>query len=201
MANFLNKILKFTYTLKPILHNRIILYLFAAVALFELIYFLNIQDIYSASTLVLIGLLTSFFNKNMTVILFIAIVLTHVLKYGRKSYSEGMDTMDKAKDSDKNINDEDESDKKNKPKPDKESTDKALNDLSKLGNISDKLNKVAKSSDTEKDKIREELINSLSDMKETRNKIVENVQQIAPLVEKFQGYVQDFKKYKELQDQ
>ena len=92
----LNKLLKLKYNFNPILHNRVILYFFFAIALFDLLYFLNNKDMFSFSALILIGILTSFFNKNMTVILFVAIIFTHILKYGRSSF-EGLDNMDSKK--------------------------------------------------------------------------------------------------------
>jgi hypothetical protein len=179
MANYFNRFIKFTYNFTPILHNRIILYLFVAVALFELVYYLNIKDMFSFSSLILIGILTSFFNKNMIVILFTSIIFTHILKYGPSSYSEGMDTMDN------NEDDEDEEDSKKS-----DSTDNVVDELSKIKSLSEKINKFTK------DDKKGELIENLQDIKDTRDKIVENVQNMQPLLKKFQGYVEKYKDYK-----
>jgi predicted transcriptional regulator len=180
MAKLLNKIKNLSYNLGPLLHNRIILYFFTAVALFELLYFLTINDMFAFSTLILIGILTSFFNKNMTVILFIAIIFTHILKYGRSSYSEGMDNKDE--DVDKKLSST-------------ESSDQVVDELSKIKNLSEKINKIA---DTKDDK-KNDLIEHLQDIKETRDKIIENVQNMQPLLNKFEGYVEKFKEYKNSQ--
>jgi hypothetical protein len=48
------------------------------------------NDYYSAAIFGLIGFLTSFFSKNMIVILFIAIAFTNIIKYGAKAGVEGM---------------------------------------------------------------------------------------------------------------
>lgn len=181
MANFFNRLTKFTYNLNPLLHNRIILYLFATIALFELVYYLNIKDMYSFSSLILIGILTSFFIKNMTVILFVAIIFTHVLKYGPNSYSEGMDDMDG------------ENESKDESQPESNPTDKIVGDLSKIKNISEKINQMTK------DDKKSELIDNLQDIKDTRDQIVENVQNMQPLLEKFQGYVDKYQDYKNSQ--
>lgn len=179
-----NKLMKLKYNFNPVLHNRIILYLFFAIALIDLMYFLNTNDIYSFSILILVGWLTSFFNKNMIVILFVSIILTHLLKYGRSSFSEGLEGMDK--------------DMKNNKKV-KESKD----DIdAKTDEFSDKLNKInaiVKTKD-EKSEKHSELIDGLKDMKDTRNKIVEHVQDMQPLLEKFQGYIEKFKEYKKLNE-
>jgi hypothetical protein len=182
MANIYNKIIKFTYNFNPLLHNRIILYFFFAVALFELIYYLNTKDMFSFSTLILIGILTSFFNKNMTIILLTSIVFTHLLKYGPSSYSEGMEN-------------ETEKDSEQEHEDDSKTPDEVIGDLSKIKSLSEKINKITNGKDDKKNV----LIDNLQDIKETRDKIVENVQNMQPLLDKFQGYVDKYKEYKNSQ--
>jgi hypothetical protein len=140
----LNKILKFKYNFNPILHNRIILYVFFAIALFDLLYFLNNKDMYSFSALILIGILTSFFNKNMIVILFVSIILTHILKYGQKSYTEGLEGMKEGetgdytkKDSEDNTTDDDNSTSDSK-------NDKLAANLNKLKEFTSKIDGISK---------------------------------------------------------
>ena len=174
MKSFFNNSMKLKYNFGSLLHNRFILYLFFIVALLQLIYFLNINDMFSFSALILVGLLTSFFNKNMTVILFVAIVFTHVIKYGRKSYSEGMDDME------------------SKPESPSDSADKIVADLSKIKEVSEKITEMKNSKDDKKN----DLINNLEDIKETRDQIVQNVENMQPLLEKFQGYIDQYKDYK-----
>jgi hypothetical protein len=55
----------------------------------------------------------------------------------------------------------------------------------------------ASKEDSSTDKKRAELVESLSDMKETRDKIMDGVKNMKPLLEKFQGYAQKFNDYKE----
>ena len=182
-----NKLMKLKYNFNPILHNRIILYLFFAIALIDLMYFLNTNDMYSFSILILVGWLTSFFNKNMIVILFVSIVFTHLLKYGRSSFSEGLEGMDK--------------DEK-KDKPDKKTKKSDYDIDAKTDEFSEKLDKINAIVKTknEKSEKHSELIDGLKDMKDTRNKIVEHVQDMQPLLEKFQGYIEKFKEYKKLNE-
>jgi flagellar biosynthesis GTPase FlhF len=77
-----------------ILHNRYVLYLIFIIALVDLLTLVYNYDYYFASIFVLLGFLTSFFSKNMIVILFIAIAFTNILKYGSKSTIEGMSSKD-----------------------------------------------------------------------------------------------------------
>ena len=108
-----------------ILHNKYVLYLIFIIALGNLLTLVYTYDYYSASIFVLIGFLTSFFSKNMIVILFIAIAFTNIIKYGAKAGVEGM-TSDDSDDSNEKESetetDEEESGKKESSK--KKSTKK-----------------------------------------------------------------------------
>lgn len=75
-----------------IIHNRFILYFIFFIALADLYYLTVAGDFFSVSIFILIGFLTSFFSKNMMIILFIALTVTNILKYGTKiRHSEGFE--------------------------------------------------------------------------------------------------------------
>ena len=80
-----------TANMGKILYSRPILYVIFIICLFQLFVFTSIGDYYSAAIFVLVGFLTSFFSKNMLVILVIALVITNILKYGTKVRQEGFD--------------------------------------------------------------------------------------------------------------
>jgi len=65
-----------------ILHNRYLLYAVFMIALVDFLYLGSIRDMTSVFVFVLIGLLVSFFNKNMIVVLSSAMIVANVLKYG-----------------------------------------------------------------------------------------------------------------------
>ena len=67
---------------KTILHNRFVLYFVFLVSLVNLFMFVVQSDFMYAVIFVLVGFLTSFFSKNMIVILCIALAITNILKYG-----------------------------------------------------------------------------------------------------------------------
>jgi len=178
-----NKLMKLRYNFSPVLHNRIILYFFFAIALIDLVYFLNIGDMYSFSVIILVGLLTSFFIKNMTVILFVAIIVTHLLKHGRASFSEGMEGMDK---------DSIETDEKNSASSEKKSASTNKKSAASLKDFSKNIQEIISQDD---DAEKNELIDKLPEIKETRDKIVNHVKDMQPLLEKFQGYIDKFNDY------
>jgi len=179
----LNKLMQLRYNFTPILHNSIILYFFFAIALIDLVYFLNIGDMYSFSVLLLVGILTSFFIKNMIVILFIAVIVTHLLKYGRASFHEGMEGIE-----------DDTSDNNTEIKVSVDKKDVSPEDTSsKLKNFSKNIDNIIATTKNEK---QSDLAKVMPDIKDTRDQIVDHVKQMQPLLEKFQGYVDKFNEYK-----
>ena len=80
---------------KDLLHNRVLLYVFLAMSLIDLFYFAQIRDNMSIAIFVLVGFITTFFSKNMIVVLCISLVVTHLLKFGVKSViNEGFEEED-----------------------------------------------------------------------------------------------------------
>jgi hypothetical protein len=77
---------------KNILSNKIVLYFLLILAISNLFYFSIDKDPVSICIFFIIGFITSFFNKNMVVILFITITITNILKNGTNivSHHEGM---------------------------------------------------------------------------------------------------------------
>jgi hypothetical protein len=104
--------LKSNYNYNPILNNRIILYFISFLALIDILYFLNVGDIKSFLVFIFTGLLTTFYNKNMIVVLVLALCITHIYKYGSSAYSneytdyEGLENMNTEYEEDEDENDE-----------------------------------------------------------------------------------------------
>lgn len=69
---------------RSILKNKTVLYLVFVGALFNLYMFVSYQDWMFSAIFILVGYLTSFFSKNMIVILCVSIAITNILKYGTK---------------------------------------------------------------------------------------------------------------------
>lgn len=81
-----------------IIHNKFILYFILLISLGNLFYLSVEQDFMSITVFVLVGFLTSFFSKNMLVILFIALTITNILKYGSNVVQEGATNKDESED-------------------------------------------------------------------------------------------------------
>ena len=96
---FSNNNSKASEKFKSLLSNRGILYLLFALAIGNLFYLGTSNDIWTIAIFVLTGFLTSFFSKNMVVILCIALAISSIIKYGTPtSSSEGFDIAEGDKD-------------------------------------------------------------------------------------------------------
>ena len=74
-----------------ILHNRFVLYFVLFLALSDLLFLAMGSEFVSISIFILSGFVTSFFSKNMMVIMCVAMVITNILKYGTDiRMSEGL---------------------------------------------------------------------------------------------------------------
>ena len=183
------KSLKLNYNLGPVLHNRFVLYFMLLLAIFETLYFVGTRDFASLVILLLVGFLTTFFNKNMIIVLFLALVVTNVLKYGVGSRLnegfEGKKDEDKEKsgsESDKNHND----DKKNKHDEKKGNENK---DLEQKGGDS---KATAEKVDEQYENLKEEY----PKFKVVQQEILAGVQKMTPLLEKAEKFIDKFDAYK-----
>ena len=91
---------------RQLLHSQYILYILCLISLIHIIYFASTKDANALFIFLIVGFLTSFFSKNMVVILFIALVITHLLRCDiRKPNREGAENMDEATDDDTSADD------------------------------------------------------------------------------------------------
>ena len=108
---------------KSILHNKYILYFIFFIALGDLLILGYNNDYYSVAIFILIGFLTSFFSKNMIVIMIMAIAFTNIiLIYGVDRRIEGMTSEETEEKTDEEKTDEEKTDEEKtdeEKKPDK----------------------------------------------------------------------------------
>jgi hypothetical protein len=71
------------------LNNKWILYFVLFVSVIDLFNFYKIGDVTAIAIFIIVGFLTTYFSKNMLVILVISIAVTHIARYGNASL-EGM---------------------------------------------------------------------------------------------------------------
>ncbi len=85
MANWFNKNLH----LSKLFESKVILYFLLFVVILNMYTYATEHDEVYAGIMILVGFLTSFFNKNMIVILFTAIAITNLIRFGSMQTQEG----------------------------------------------------------------------------------------------------------------
>ncbi len=162
------------------LTNKWMLYLVLFSAIFDIFYFYKRNDMQAILIFLVIGFLVSFFSKNMVVILILAIVLTHLIRFGKQA-TEGFENDDEDKaegyeeDEDKEGFEEDEDKAEGFEKDEDDdftSITKTASDVKKMegmnaGNI---------------DETTKELLN-------TQKQLMKNMEGLKPMLEKAQGFL------------
>ena len=162
----------------PFLYSRTVLYFLVFFTLSEVAYFVNQNDTSSVMTLVLIGLLTSFFNKNMVIILFTALVFTNILRFAmpQQDYilSEGFEDKPESA-----------------PSSDKTSSTKTS---------STKTSSTKTSSDKEKADAPLDLKEDFDEFQTVQKKILESMNDLNPLLDKAEAFIQKYEQYKNVKE-
>jgi len=92
MRSLFNKLPDFS----ELLHSKILLYILVFVSLFNIFTYVSTNDQTYAGFMILIGFLTSFFSKNMIVIMFTAIATTNLIRFGMESSAQMREGFDMA---------------------------------------------------------------------------------------------------------
>ena len=83
-----------------ILYNKWILYFIFVVGIYDVVHFYQRGNITAVAIFVIVGLLTSFFSKNMIVVIVSAIAVSHIFAYGNKM-TEGLEGKEGLEDEEK----------------------------------------------------------------------------------------------------
>ena len=194
----INKLLKFKYDFSPILYNRFILYFICFLAGINVIYFTNTNDIQSLVVFVLIGILTSFFSKNMIVILVISMCFSHVLKYGTGNRYEGFDNKD-----DDTSDDQDDQDDTLNADSDKPTTKSTKKQKTSTESMKDKFEPASINKNDNVSK--KEIMEAYDEYQGVQEEIIKGITRIQPLLDKAKNFVNKYESYRgmsgeELQD-
>ena len=97
---------------KTLLHSRVVLYALCILALINVVYLANSRDKTNLFLFLIIGFLTSFFSKNMIVILLTALVASQLLcRCMGKRMFEGAENMEKSDEEEVNTDNKEEGEK------------------------------------------------------------------------------------------
>ena len=168
-------LLKTGFDFHPILQNQLVLYFFFFLIIADLFYLANMRDFTTVSIIILTGFLTSFFSKNMIVIMCIGLSTGNVLKYGAGQTREGATTMENA--------DADESKLDSKEKDSSEST---------------KDKKEDKLTETKK-KAKDDLMKGLKEFQSVQNDLMSGVEKLQPMLSKAENFIEKYEAFKSMQ--
>jgi outer membrane biosynthesis protein TonB len=133
-----------------ILYNRFVMYIILVLAIADLLFLAVGGELMLVATFLIVGFVTSFFSKNMIVIMTIAMVIVNIIRFGTGQKLEGLEneTSDLAQDEKKK---KEEDEKKNKEEAEKKKKEEDEKKKEKEGD-KDKDKEKEKEGDEEKDK-------------------------------------------------
>ena len=185
------KSLKMKYNFNPILQNQFVLYLFLFMVLVQIVIFVNNNDTTGIILMCLIGFLTSFFSKNMIVILCLALVGTSLLqKFLNKSAYEGFEEKKDKKD--KKKKDENKEETEEEVEEEEVAEEENEDEVDNAANSNEK-------SDKTKDEMKkqfEELKKQYPEFKAIQDDLINGILKIDPVLEKAEAFMNKYSQYK-----
>ena len=180
------------YNFNPILHNQVVLYLFLFMTVVQIVIFVGNNDITSIVLMCLVGILASFFSKNMIVILCIVLTVTNLFKQGLKKIGyEGFE--DKKEDGEATI--EDAEPKKEEAKAKKDDSKPKKNDDEIDEYDIPNSNESSEKTKNEMKKQVEELKKDYPEFKELQDDLLEGLKKMDPLLDKAEAFMNKYSQY------
>ena len=115
-----------------ILTNKWILYVVLFIGIVDLFNFYSNGDTIAIAIFFVAGFLTTYFSKNMLVILIIAIAITHIARFGSNAHTEGMETEEEEEPVDEGMEEEEEDPVDEGITDANDATKKTADDLAKI---------------------------------------------------------------------
>ncbi len=172
------------FDMKSLLHNTFVLYFILFISVAYLFFFMQTGNFRSVFVFLLVGFLTSFYSKNMIVVLTCALIGTRIIST-MDSLHEGLETKEgNANNNTKNV-------KKNgeESSEEDEAIDEAIDE--ELEGVS---NKEIKELLSDK-KIRQDIQADLQGMLKTQEQMIEGMSKLEPLIDKAEKFRQKYQKY------
>lgn len=196
----LDKLLKMKYNFNPILHNQLVLYLFLFMTLVQIVLFVSNNDTTGIVLMCLVGVLTSFFSKNMIVILCVVLTVTHLLKRGLKK--EGFEDTKETKEEVEPPKEESES-KKEETEPKKKETQQKKAAVGSKKDEPQMDEYDIPNSNERSEKTKDEMKRQIEDLKkdypafkELQDDLLEGLKKMDPLLDKAEAFMNKYSQYK-----
>ena len=181
----LKSLRKFNISFKPVISNTPLLYAIALLSCLDIMYMFQSNKFNALFVFFLTAMIMTYFSKNMMIILFFALVITHIFRFG-SNVSEGMESKNKdnSDEEDKNgENDEESSEDKPKKKAD---IDEVVDDM--INNMTeDEKNEIIENKD--------EITKDFAEVSKLQETMVNNVKSLEPLLNKAEKFMNKYGKY------
>jgi len=194
LPNF-GKLVKMKYNFNPVLQNQLVLYLFLFMTLTQIVLFVSNNDTMGIVLMCMVGFLTSFFSRNMIVILCVALTVTNLLKKGMKQVGyEGFEDNEYAEEEEEVDAEEEEVDEvaPKKEKKNKKSATKVDDEMDDAPNSNELSDKTKDEMKRQFEKLKEEY----PEFNALKGDIVDAMTKIDPILDKAEAFMNKYSKYK-----
>lgn len=181
----LKSLRKFNISFKPVISNTPLLYAIALLSCLDIMYMFQSNKFNALFVFFLTAMIMTYFSKNMMIILFFALVITHIFRFG-SNVSEGMESKNKGKTDEEDKNgDDDEESSEDKPKK-KADIDEVVDDM--INNMTeDEKNEIIENKD--------EITKDFAEVSKLQETMVNNVKSLEPLLNKAEKFMNKYGKY------
>jgi len=181
----LKSLRKFNVSFKPVISNTPLLYAIALLSCLDIMYMFQSNKFNALFVFFISAMIMTYFSKNMMVILFFALVITHIFRFG-SNVSEGMESKNKGKSDEEDKNgDDDEESSEDKPKK-KADIDEVVDDM--INNMTeDEKNEIIENKD--------EITKDFAEVSKLQETMVNNVKSLEPLLNKAEKFMNKYGKY------
>lgn len=179
----LKSLRKFNISFNPVISNTPLLYAIVLLSCLDIMYMFQANKFNALFVFFLSAMIMTYFSKNMMVILFFALVITHIFRFG-SNVSEGMESKNKEKTG------EEEEASEDKPKK-KADIDEVVDDM---------INNMTEDEKTEIIENKDEITKDFDEVSKLQETMINNVKALEPILNKAEKFMNKYGKYAKISE-
>jgi len=178
----LKSLRKFNISFNPVISNTPLLYAIVLLSCLDIMYMFQANKFNALFVFFLSAMIMTYFSKNMMVILFFALVITHIFRFG-SNVSEGMESKNKEKPGEEEASED-------KPKKNAD-IDEVVDDM--INNMTeDEKNEIIENKD--------EITKDFAEVSKLQETMVNNVKALEPILNKAEKFMNKYGKYAKISE-
>ena len=182
----LKSLRKFNISFNPVISNTPLLYAIVLLSCLDIMYMFQANKFNALFVFFLSAMIMTYFSKNMMVILFFALVITHIFRFG-SNVSEGMESKNKEKTGEEEASEEASEDKPKKKADIDEVVDDMINNMTE-----DEKNEIIENKD--------EITKDFAEVSKLQETMVNNVKALEPILNKAEKFMNKYGKYAKISE-